>query len=57
MGVEATKHIVSAVWPQLKSLGLEENLFDDDGLQQLSKGNWPLLDSLTACKPQHAQQG
>ena len=39
LGVEATKHIASAVWPQLKSLGLEENLFDDDGLQQLSKGN------------------
>ena len=49
LDAQAIRHIISGAWPKLQSLSLIDTLLDDDddsGLQQLTKGNWPLLDSL-----------
>jgi len=33
-------------WPQLKYLDLSDNEINDEGIETLSRGNWPLIESL-----------
>ena len=43
-------YLLSASWPQLKSLNFSDCSFRDQDIVSFNQGNWPLLESLDLCK-------